>query len=148
MAIILHISVRELERQLLSQPAVDNDAGHLELLASRRGQLFVFRFSLASIYNISISASHDNCTRGRLRNCLANLPQNNLSAHCRCRRGQNGTAAIERRDSGLQNATFHCLFGPGLQLGLDLVAGCNLISDRLSLIMSAVAKRIARYTLY
>lgn len=116
LAIILHISVRELERQLLSQPAaaVDNDAGHLKLLASRRGQLFVFRISLASIYNISISASHDNCTRSRLRNCLANLPQNNLSAHCRCRRGQNGTAAIDRSDSGLQNATFHCLFGPVL----------------------------------
>lgn len=43
-------------------------------------------------------------------------------------------------DSGLQNATFHCLFGLGApnKLGLDLAAGwCNLISDRLSLIMSA-----------
>lgn len=117
LAIILHISVRALERQLLSQPAaaVDNDAGHLELGTVGLEAGAVIRFSsLASIYNISISASHDNCTRSRLRNCLANLPQNNLSAHCRCRRGQNGTAAIDRSDSGLQNATFHCLFGPGL----------------------------------
>lgn len=117
-----------------------------------RFSIFGFRWRLSTIFLYLLPMI--TVLAGRLRNCLANLPQNNLSAHCRCRRrrrGQNGTAAIDRSDSGLQNATFHCLFGPGLlQLGLDLVAvaGCNLISDRLSLIMSALAKRIARYTLH
>lgn len=52
LAIILHISVRELERQLLSQPAVvDNDAGHLELTVGlEAGAVIRFSFFVVGVY--------------------------------------------------------------------------------------------------
>lgn len=54
LAIILHISVRELERQLLSQPAaaVDNDAGHLKLgtVGLEAGAVIRFSFFVVGVY--------------------------------------------------------------------------------------------------
>lgn len=151
LAIILHISVRELERQLLSQPALLLIMMQAIWNCWPRGggsySFFVFRWRLSTIFLYLLPM-----ITVLVADCAIVLP---ICRKTTCRPTVAVVVAkMELLRSIAAIAAFrmrHFIVFLGrycLQLGLDLVAGCNLISDRLSLIMSAVAKRIARYTLY